>query len=171
MSLIIEDGSIVANANSYVTVSGVNSYATAYGYSEWSDTAITDTIKEQAVLKAMRYIETLDFSGVKQEATQPLAFPRKELVDGDSYEVSTNFIPQKLINAVCEAAMLMLPDSEVNLQPVVTKQNYISAEKVQQIGVSYFSDVYNHSRDRSIIIEDMLREYLKNKIIVTIERC
>jgi len=35
MTIVIEDGSVVLDANSYITVSGVDSYASDYGYSSW----------------------------------------------------------------------------------------------------------------------------------------
>ena len=46
--IIVEDGTIVSGANSYVTVAEVANYADGYGYNTtWSGTDVTDAHREQ----------------------------------------------------------------------------------------------------------------------------
>lgn len=171
IDIIIEDGSIVEGANSYVTISGVNDYVDSYGYTTtWSGTDIDDTIRKQSLLKAMRYIEGLPFRGKKQTKEQPLEFPRSDIYDDDNYLFDENYIPPKLKSAVCEACILMLPNSDIDLQPIISKDDYTTAEKVSSAVAVYYDTKAGGYRTRSTIIEDLLKDIIKNKTIVEIKR-
>ena len=83
MSLIIEDGSIVANANSYVTADDISAYATQRGFS------ITKNISkiETAAILAMDYLQSKSYIGDlvddfnSDNGEQPLKWPRKNITD------------------------------------------------------------------------------------------
>jgi hypothetical protein len=100
MSLTVEDGSVVAGANSYVSVSDAQAYATARG--------IVVTVTEALLLKAIDYLESLraEYQGIKTDGSQSLQWPRSG-VYLDGYEVGEDEIPDVLINAqirlACEA--------------------------------------------------------------------
>ncbi len=74
---IVEDGSIVENADSYVSVADLVAYAALYGYT-WTN--------EQAELygrKAMDYLNTLNYAGYRVSSEQSLPHPRTDVyVDG-----------------------------------------------------------------------------------------
>lgn len=74
MTLIIEDGSNVPNANSYATVEELRTFAGERGISVPAD----DVEVEALLIRAMDYIETLDgrFYGVRGYDDQPLSWPR-----------------------------------------------------------------------------------------------
>ena len=89
MALIIEDGTGLSNAQSYVDTTFVNAYFTLRG--------ITFISTEALIIQAMDYIEATysqSYVGVKYTNTQSLAFPR--LIDGSS------IYPERLKSAVCE---------------------------------------------------------------------
>ena len=100
--LIKEDGSQVANANTYVEVSDVDTYATNHGYLEiWTG---DDDLKAAAILRGMNFIESYNFKGIKADRDQALKWPREQVYDEDDYLLEDDSIPNALINACCEAA-------------------------------------------------------------------
>lgn len=96
MTIIVEDGSIVSNANSYVTIAELEAYATARG--------VTITSAELQLTKSMDYIERLSFIGVKSTQDQSLQWPRYNVII-DGYYLDSNVIPNELKNAQIETAM------------------------------------------------------------------
>jgi len=74
MALIIEDGSIVADANSYVTIAEYRAYGAARGLTITTD----DTLAEQQLIRAMDHLLTYegDYQGYRVSDVQTLSFPR-----------------------------------------------------------------------------------------------
>jgi hypothetical protein len=100
MSLIVEDGSIVAGAVSYVTLAEVRSYATARGLVFSS----TDTDAEAYVRLAMDVVEAEEFVGDRVNGVQELSWPRSG-VSLYGFAVAESTIPAILKNAVCQLAI------------------------------------------------------------------
>lgn len=101
MALIIEDGSIVAGANSYITVAEYNAWADARFGASRSTAPATDAEAEQLILRAMDYFEGQNFQGELVEKGQPLQWPRA-WVCIDGYVVETNEIPPEVKNSIYE---------------------------------------------------------------------
>lgn len=97
MAIVVEDGTIVAGANSYVTEAELTTYATARGITIAGDT-------EELLIKAMDYIESLAYKGIKFTQDQPLQWPRANVVV-DGYLIATDEIPQELKNGEMETAI------------------------------------------------------------------
>lgn len=125
MAIIVEDGSIVTGANSYVTTAELTNYGTARGV-----TLATDA--EQLLIKAMDYIEALNYKGIKQLMTQPLQWPRVYVVI-DGYYLNANTIPQQLKNGLMECAIAI----DQNTDPLRNAPILVSREKVDVIEVEY----------------------------------
>jgi hypothetical protein len=115
MALIIEDGSLVANANSYVTVEEARTYAAARGVT----LSAVDAEVEQLLIPAMDYLEAQRdrYQGTKVSATQSLQWPRYPVyIDG--FLFASDEIPNDLKNAECQLAIEkqngvdLLPTSE-----------------------------------------------------------
>ena len=101
--LIIEDGTGVANANSYATDAELKAYANLRGKS----VPATQPERESLLILAMDYIESYrkQFKGIKTDYTQSLQWPRVDAyIDG--YQVDSASIPQELKNAQMEAALI-----------------------------------------------------------------
>ncbi len=130
MALIIEDGSIVTNANSYITVQEFLDWMIARGYPcEHAESHV-----EEHILKAMDYIESLNFMGIKYTKEQPLQFPRDRLfIDG--YSVEANEIPKELKEALYNATKAD-HDGDLATQPV---ERQTVKEKIGDIEVEYKS--------------------------------
>lgn len=99
MALIIENGTIVANANSYVSVSVLNDYLSSVGVT----TTANDATKETYLILAMQYIEALrnKFKGSKVSSLQLLQWPRKD-VEIDGFDILETVMPTELIKAQCQ---------------------------------------------------------------------
>lgn len=94
MALVLEDGTGLTNAESYVDESYVNAYFLKRGNTEWD--SITN--KESRIVLAMDFIENnYTYLGTKLVSTQSLSFPR--LIDGETV------YPIAIKNALCELAL------------------------------------------------------------------
>jgi hypothetical protein len=167
-AIIVEDGSIVTGANSYVTVSGVGVYALDYGYTTWSTS--TATVQTQSLFRGMRYIEGLNFKGFKSTEDQSLAFPRSDLYDKDGYLLEDDTIPLAIVNALCEATILSLPTSDVILQPATNQESYRTKLDIAGAIKEEWNTKGNAIRDKSTIITDMLKGLVYSNNIIVVER-
>ena len=99
MSLIIEDGSIVLNANSYITVAEYEAWIDDRDLVHTGHNQV-ETI-EKHIRRATDYFESLNLRGVKSTQNQSLQFPRYGLWI-DNYAVDSNEIPPVLKKALYE---------------------------------------------------------------------
>src|SRR4051812_18510420 len=119
--LIKEDGTGLANANSYASAADGDSYHLGHLYaSTW--TAATTGNKEAALVMATRLLDTqFQFAGFKRGPSQALQWPRQLCPDPDMYAgvfpgvsfVSGLYfdetkVPVLLVNAACEMARELL---------------------------------------------------------------
>ncbi len=94
MALVVEDGTGLTNADSYIDVAFADEYFVKRGITEWAGL----TNREQLIIRAMDYIENnYTYQGTKLLSTQSLQFPR--LINGETV------YPIALKNAVCELAL------------------------------------------------------------------
>lgn len=74
MALIVEDGTGLTNAESYVSVADCGTYCTAHGLTAWTG---TDAAKEVALRNAAQYLDSnYTFKAEKTYVDQSLEFPR-----------------------------------------------------------------------------------------------
>lgn len=97
MALIIETGSIVAGANSYVTVAEARPYVESRGGSF----PIEDLDGEYLILKAMDFFESHNerFKGDIVSKAQPLSFPRQNF-EAEGWNWSSDEIPRQVKTAL-----------------------------------------------------------------------
>lgn len=102
MALIIEDGTIVALANSYVTLTEARDFALARGVT----LSAVDATLEPLVIKAMDFLESLrnTYQGTKVSKAQRLQWPRVD-VTVDGFDVDETEIPTVLKDAQCQLIM------------------------------------------------------------------
>ena len=131
MSLIVEDGTNVAGAESYVSLAEANAYFSSRGNpSDW--TSLSDAVKEQYLREAADYLEMFyghRWKGRRSENDQPLAWPRSGVLDQDQYQIEPDVIPQRLKNAQYEATLRRA--TEGSLLPDVETPGDIKSEDVQ----------------------------------------
>lgn len=118
MSLIIEDGSGLTNAESYIDLAYLTDYANKRNI---DITGIT----EANIIKAMDYFESgYLFKGTKLKETQALTFPR--------YINNEVVYPVRIKNAVCELAIKSKSNELLADTERATKR-----EKVGDIEIEY----------------------------------
>lgn len=131
MALVIEDGSIVANANSFVTVEEIRVYALQRGF----ELPAEDSKVEVFAINAMDYIFSKEeqFQGVRTSEVQELPEPRTgAYVYGKL--VGSNVIPPAAKRAQLQLA---LDNSQgVDLMPTVTGAA-VKREKVGPLETEY----------------------------------
>lgn len=132
MTLIIETGLIVPNANSYVSDAEYVEYAAARGRTIGADAPA----REIELNKAMDYLESFRdrFKGTKVSRDQPLQWPRVSVfIDG--YQTDSNEIPDELKSAQMEMAYQA---KTLELAPSGKFQN-VQSQKLGTLAVSYFN--------------------------------
>ena len=137
-TIIIEDGTVVSGANSYVTEAELTTYAADRGITL---TAATDVL----LIKAMDYIESLAFIGDKHKESQPLQWPRDEVYI-DRYYIERETIPKELKNGVYTAALAI----DAELDPLRIIERATKREKVDVIEVEYMDSAASQTIVRTI---------------------
>jgi hypothetical protein len=101
MSLIIEDGSGLANGQSYATVQEMKDYAKLRNADVPSGTGDCEVL----LLKAMDALQAIpNFQGQKRTKDQALLWPRV-WADIEDWPILSNEIPRQLIQAQCAIAI------------------------------------------------------------------
>ena len=101
MAIIIEDGSIVAGSNSFITVAEWETYLSLYGKEA---TGSTDD-KEKNLIKAQRAISTrYTFDGTPVDQAQATCLPRNWTKKIKGFDVAADVVPQDFKDAQAELA-------------------------------------------------------------------
>lgn len=102
MSLIVEDGSRVTGANTYADVATVDAYHLERGNATWTG---TDAAKEAAILRAMTFLDSMNWHGYAANAGQSLEWPRTCMEDRNGRAIDSNVIPAPVVHALAELAL------------------------------------------------------------------
>ena len=117
MSLIVEDGTGLSAAESYVSVVDAGTCCTAHGLSAWTG---TDAVKEVALRNATQYIDTTyNFRSAKSYQYQALEFPR-QLWDWDDDPLMTRLRSATVELAVNALTENLFADVEASVTTRVT---------------------------------------------------
>jgi hypothetical protein len=94
MSLTVETGEIVADADSYISLDDARTLAANYGYSLPDD----DTKAEVALRKGVWYVDAQEprYNGTRTDDSQSLAWPRENAYYTYGTEIDSDAIPTKL---------------------------------------------------------------------------
>ena len=108
VTVTVEDGSGVANANSYVTIAEVDAWVLTNPHdTTW--TALTDAAKNGYAVMAFRVLnEQMNWDGWQIDADQALDLPRSGMVDKNGNSIDNDEIPTEVKNAQCELARLLV---------------------------------------------------------------
>lgn len=138
--LVLEDGSIVPNANTYALSETVDAFHAAMKtpVEQW-DPMMDQADKDAFVLNGMLYLDSRPFLGRKVSPEQPLAFPRQELVTRDGTLLPADKIPGVVIRALCILAskvFVLGPGS--SLFPVWSDEDRLRRKKVDVLEREFF---------------------------------
>lgn len=154
--LIIEDGSGVANANSYVTVAEYRAYATPRGVS----LPVSDSEVETQLILAMDYLEVQCWRGIPTYDGQSLAMPREQIY------ISGNLIADDIIPGKVKFAQMQLAiqvNNGVDLMPtVVGGSASVVREKVGPLETEYATSLTVGTQPYFKSINALLGPYLCN---------
>ena len=163
MALIIEDGSIVANANSWASRADYIAYALARGV------VIPDTdAADVQLVKAAEFIGSheANLKGYLVQRDQSLAFPRHDIVIDDWYWSSTE-IPRQV--TLCQMALAMDINAGVDLYNKPVNPNLaVKSERVEgAVSVEYaVSDTVGQKLSRSSTSDALLASLLQRNGLV-----
>lgn len=104
MTITVEDGTGLTDADAYISVADADTYFSAVGNTTWSDASTSD--KEQAIVKATRYMEKRfgnKWKGLIASSTQALGWPRDYVYDERGTELNDQ-VPVKVAEACAEYA-------------------------------------------------------------------
>lgn len=132
MSMIVEDGTGLANANSYGTTADYKQY--------WKDRGTTLTqaggVLETQLVRATDYIELVFAHRLKGEKefpeTQALSFPRTGIKDRDGVEFSG--VPEAIKRATFEYAKRIYDSSTLLPDPSVDSSGVKILSKKEKVG-------------------------------------
>lgn len=144
MALIVEDGSIVPNADSYVSLAEIDTFNDNYVSDPAWDTA-TDQDQEVAARQATLTVDscfTEDWIGTLVENDQSLDWPRSNAVASNGRTYADNEIPKILRDACSKLAITalseeLLPDQE-NPGTIKKTKNKVAVieEEIEYFGAS-----------------------------------
>lgn len=155
MPLIIEDGSIVANANSYATIAEARDYATARGL----ELPALDDDLSALLIVGTDYTETKRdlYEGTKIDGNQSLQFPRNGVyIDGIS-------IPGTVIPQVLKSAQIQLAVSKyagISILPT-SSEPFIKKEEVDGILTEYSEKVQTSEQPTLTEVDSLLSTLYK----------
>ena len=136
ISIIVEDGSGVEDANSYVSVANARTYAANRGTVLSSD----DDVVAAMLIRSTDYLEAQEcrFQGKRTSSLQPLAWPRTGVeLNCDAFP--PNVIPKSLIAA--QVQLVMAINAGFDLQPNISPADYVTREKVGPLETEYADPV------------------------------
>lgn len=127
LQFVVEDGSGVSGATSYVAEADADQYFENRPHhtlaSIWS--AASSAQKQGALVEATAWLDiTYVWKGLKVDETYALDWPRSSVYDAEGYAIDIDEIPERLKQAACEAAVRILnsedmaPDSDAPVDSV-----------------------------------------------------
>tara|TARA_R110000737_G_C14374187_1_gene449352 strand:- start:104 stop:601 length:498 start_codon:yes stop_codon:yes gene_type:complete len=131
MTTVVEDGSIVAGANSYISDADFSTYANDRGVTINNGAVVTGKVAE-LLLNAALYVESLYFIGLKLTKDQDMQWPRANVYI-DSFAVASSEIPKLLINLQAEVAIAI----DAGNNPLNTIERSVKRTKLGPIEKEY----------------------------------
>lgn len=122
MSLTIEDGSIVAGADSYATTADLAAYAVAFGRT----IPAGDPAREALLRRAALQMDAMAWKGTTVSEAQSLVWPR-ECVVRNGFTIPSNTIPEKIKSGQMALATEIYAD---DLAPPELKKGAVVRNKV-----------------------------------------
>jgi hypothetical protein len=173
LTLIVEDGSIVAGANTWISMEDAESYMEARLHTTTWDDA-TDPDKRAALVQAARIMGSyVDWLGWLTDEDQALKWPRWGicydgtqywtcsglwLTDERVYTVSEDSIPQAVVDAQCELALHLL-SSDTQAVPDTAGFSEIEVEGAVSLKV----DKQDRTGTIPVHVWDMIRHFGSRK--------
>ena len=156
MTIIIETGAGLPDAESYASIAAADARCASLGLTAWA--ALAEADKEIALRKAMIFMATYRtrWAGCRVFQKQALDWPRYNVVV-DGFNVPSNIVPADVINACIDLAVRagrgedLLPDLD-------TGSNAIKKDKTGPLETEYFQNTTD-ARERFVAVDALLAPY------------
>ena len=143
-SLIVEDGSVIAGANTYQSLASISTYCSDMGYTAWA--SLSTANQTSAVFRGMAYIESKSYKGMRTSSgsgfgsseNQVLEWPRAYVYDRNNALIYNNVIPRNLKKALSEAAYRE-GQSVRSLQPDLVRGGRVKRKKIDVLETEWTS--------------------------------
>lgn len=171
MALVVEDGTGLATAESYLSVADAGTYHSNHGNSTWSG---TDAAKEAALRRATRYLDGHyrgRWKGFKRLRTQALEWPRYEAYDLSGYDLDSDEVPTAVKHATAEAALRELV-SPGSLQPDLDRGGMVQSKTVSAGPVSSSTTYAADATARKLfsVLDELLSALVRSSTSVKLVR-
>lgn len=162
MSLVVEDGTGLSNAEAYISVADADTYHTSFtGSTTWS--GASEGEKEIALRQGAQNLDStyrLRWKGSKVAYDQALCWPRYDVEDEDGVLLDSDEVPPAVVQANAEMGLRALEQSGIlspdivgeagnvkrlkqKLGPMEEETEYVSGASVANTGkVLFFQKVY-----------------------------
>lgn len=131
--LVVENGSGLAHATSYLSVADATSYielyASAANQTAWSEASTSQ--RELALRQATQYLDAVygpRWKGRRAHEPQALHWPRWDVFDDDGWLVGADVLPRQLLDACAEVALRALTEE---LVPDLETSGAVKSERVK----------------------------------------
>jgi hypothetical protein len=127
LDLIVENGTGVPNANSYLSIEEFQDLADMLGY-DYSTFSTDDTMRK--LIRSTIILESnyrIYYNGSRVTETQGLEWPREDATYYDKTDILSTVIPKEIKEATVE----MVYGLENNLQPVISTAGSLREERVK----------------------------------------
>lgn len=156
MTITIETGAGLADAESYASVAAADVRCASLGLTAW--TALAEADKEIALRKAALFMSTYRtrWAGCRVYQRQALDWPRYNVfVDG--FTVPSTAVPVDVVNACIDLAVRAGRGEEL-LPDLDTGSNAIKKDKTGPLETEYFQNTTD-ARDRFVAVDALLAPY------------
>lgn len=152
MALIVEDGTGLADAESYLSLPAADAYHLAFGNTAWN--SATDAAKEAALRRATQYLDShYQFSGEPLTTTQALSWPR---VLPDLPGPRWAWPVKRVQDSCAELALRALSGALTADQGSAQ----VKSEEVGPIKTEYFQSAQD-GQTSYVLVDDLLRGLLR----------
>jgi hypothetical protein len=140
MSLIVEEGNGLSDADAYISLAFCTAYNSSIGETGWAvdlESPTSVAAAEVAIRKATKYLDLKygkNYTGVRYSSSQALQWPRSSAYTSDGYYIGA-IIPACIKEACAEVARRILTGTEVF--PDLTNSILSKKESVGPISVEY----------------------------------
>lgn len=160
MTLILEDGTGVSDANAWTDVDGMDAYAATNNLTDWLD---GEGDPEASIIRATAVLSNAySWKGIRTYGRlQGTAFPRIQLTDGEGNQISVSEIPIEIINASCELAAYERANPG-GLTPSFIQSGQIKRETIGPITFEYANLITNFEQTTPVLsaVENLITGFL-----------
>ena len=160
MTLTVETGSGLSDADALISLAACDAYHSAMGNASWDG---ADADKETAIRRATSFLcNAYSWAGIRTHGRlQALAWPRSGCIDVEGCIISPSIIPVEVTNACAEIALRELT-SPGSMSPDVVTAQAVKREKVGSIETEYTGNATSAFAQRPtlLMVGEMLAPFI-----------